>query len=70
MMSNRLSLSEDDLTDNEKTLIEYSFTLFDEKMEDIRLLKEELYRITIELANAKCYIEDIDNERKDKLNEK
>lgn len=64
MMCNILSLSEDDLTDNEKILIEQGFRLFNEKMEDIQILNDENRRISIELANMKSYLEDFDNERK------
>ena len=51
MMRNVLSLSEDDLTDNERILIEHGFRLFNEKMEDIQILNDENRRISIELAN-------------------
>jgi len=64
MMCNVLSLSEDDLTDNERILIEHGFRLFNEKMEDIQILNDENRRISIELANMKSYLEDFDNERK------
>ena len=64
MMCNILSLSEDDLTDNERILIEQGFRLFNEKMEDIQILNDENRRISIELANMKSYLEDFDNERK------
>ena len=63
-MCDKLSLSKEDLTDNEKTLIDTGFTLFDEKMEEIQILNSELRRISIELANMKSYFEDFDNERK------
>lgn len=64
MMCNILSLSEDDLTDNEKILIEQGFRLFNEKMEDTQILNDENRRISIELANMKSYLEDFENERK------
>lgn len=64
MMCNILSLSEYDLTDNERILIEHGFRLFNEKMEDIQILNDENRRISIELANMKSYLEDFDNERK------
>lgn len=68
MMCNKLTLCEEDLTDNEKILIDYGFTLFDEKLEDIKILKDEIYRISIELSNMKSYIEDVDEERKNLKN--
>jgi len=66
IMCDKLSLSKEDLTDNEKKLIDTGFTLFDEKMEEIQILNSELRRISIELANMKSYFEDFDNERKNK----
>jgi len=64
MMCNKLSLSKEDLTDNELTLISSGFELFDEKMEEIKLLNDELRRISIELANIKSYISDFDDDRR------
>lgn len=64
IMCNKLSLSEDDLTNNEKILIEFSYSLFNEKMGDIQILKDENRRISIELSNIKTYIDDVDEERK------
>ena len=63
-MCDKLSLSEEDLTDNEITLINSSYVLFEERMEDIRILTEENMRLSIELANLKSYLEDIENDKK------
>ena len=68
MMCNVLSLSEYDLTDNERILIEHGFRLFNEKMEDIQILNDENRRISIELSNMKSYLEDFENERKSNKN--
>jgi hypothetical protein len=59
MMGNKISVSLEDLTDNEKTLIEAGFDLFSEKMEDIKILNDEIRRISIELANLKSFNEDL-----------
>jgi hypothetical protein len=64
IMCDKLFLSKDDLTDNERILIEHGFRLFNEKMEDIQILNDENRRISIELANMKSYFEDFDNERR------
>jgi hypothetical protein len=63
MMSNKILVSVDDLTKNEKTLIEYGYSLFSEKLEDIKILEDENRRISVELSNLKSYIEDLDNDR-------
>lgn len=67
MMSDKLSLSIEDLTDNENTLIEFGFTIFMEKMEEIKLLNDEIRRISIELSNLKSYVEDLDQDRRDNI---
>jgi hypothetical protein len=63
MMSNRISVSVEDLTDNEVSIIEYSYTIFSEKLEDIKILEDENRRISVELSNLKSYVDDLDNDR-------
>ena len=60
MMVNRICVSLEDLTDNEKTLIESAYETFKEKLEDIKILEDENRRISIELANLKAYNDDSD----------
>ena len=64
MMCNKLSLSYEDLTENEIELINSGYVLFEEKMEDIKILNDDIRRISIELANLKSYIEDLENDKK------
>jgi hypothetical protein len=59
MMANKICVSLEDLTDNEKTLIEAGFDLFSEKLEDIKIINDENKRISIELANLKSFNEDL-----------
>ena len=59
MMGDKILLSQEDLTINEKTLIEFSYFLFTEKLEEIKLLNDENRRISIELSNLKTYLEDL-----------
>lgn len=63
MMADKISVSIEDLTDNEKQLIEFSYELFSEKLEDIKIANDELRRISIELANLKSYRNDFDRDR-------
>lgn len=60
MMANRICVSLEDLTDNEKILIESAYETFKEKLEDIKILEDENRRISIELANLKAYNDDSD----------
>jgi hypothetical protein len=51
-----------DLTDNELKLINESFELFSEKLEDIKILQDELKRVNIELINLKAMHDDSEND--------
>jgi hypothetical protein len=57
---NKLSLNKEDLTENEILLIETSYELFSEKLEDIKLLNEEITRLSVENSNLKSYQDDND----------
>lgn len=62
LLASKIIVSIDDLTDNEIKLIYESFDLFNEKLEDIQILKEEVKRLSIELANLKAMQDDSDND--------
>lgn len=65
LLANKITVSLDDLTDNELKLINESFELFSEKLDDIQILKDEIKRISVELANLKAMQDDSDNEYDD-----
>jgi hypothetical protein len=69
MMANKISVSLEDLTDNEKLLIESAYEVFKEKLEDIKILEDENKRISVELANLKSYNDDLDRDRWGKSDE-
>jgi hypothetical protein len=52
---NYLLIKKEDLTDSEKEIINYSFFVLKERLEDIKLLNDEVKRLNIELANLKSY---------------
>jgi hypothetical protein len=62
LLASKIIVSIDDLTDNESKLIDESFELFKEKLDDIEILKDEIKRISIELANLKAMQDDSDND--------
>ena len=64
MMSDKITVSIEDLTNTEVSLIDAGFTILEEKLEDIKLLNDEIRRLAIELANLKIYMEDLDKERR------
>ena len=57
---NYLLIKEEDLTETEKEIINYSFSVLKERLEDIKLLNDEVVRLSIELANLKSYNDDKD----------
>lgn len=57
---NHLLIKEEDLTETEKEIIDYSFSVLKERLEDIKLLNDEVVRLSIELANLKSYNDDND----------
>ena len=62
LLAGRITVSVDDLTDNEFKLINESFELFSEKLDDIRILNDELKRVNIELINLKAMRDDSEND--------
>ena len=58
LIINRVCISKDDLTDSEKEIIKIGYELFFEKLEDIKILNDELKRVSIELAKVKAYNDD------------
>jgi hypothetical protein len=57
---NYLLIKKEDLTETEKQIIDYSFSVLKERLEDIKLLNDEVVRLNIELANLKSYNDDKD----------
>jgi hypothetical protein len=55
---NYVLISKEDLTDIEEQIIDYSFQVLRERLEDIKILNDEVKRLNIELANLKAYIKD------------
>jgi pimeloyl-CoA synthetase len=53
-----ITVSVEDLTDNEKTLIKASFDLFEAKLQEIKTLQDEVKHLSINLANVKAMHED------------
>jgi hypothetical protein len=60
LMADHITVSVEDLSENEERLIEKSYSLFIEKMDDIKILNDEIKRISIELANLKSMHDDKD----------
>jgi len=65
LLADKITVSVDDLTDNELKLISESYELFSEKIDDIKLLNDQIKRISVELANLKAMHDDSDNDYDD-----
>ena len=57
LIADHITVSVEDLTDNELAIIEKTFELFEEKLEDLKIANDEIKRISIELANNKAMYE-------------
>ena len=51
----KIELVREELTDNEKMIIEFTYELFQEKLDDMKILKDEITRISVENANLKSF---------------
>lgn len=51
----KLEFLKEELTDNEKSIIEVTYNRFKEKLEDIKILEDEITRISVENSNLKSY---------------
>ena len=55
LVTGRITVSKEDLTKTEIEIIELGFDLMEEKLEDIKILKDNIKRLSIENANLKAY---------------
>ena len=60
LVTDRIKVSKDDLTENEIRIIEFGFELMKEKLEDLKILNDDIKRLSIENANLKAYNDDKD----------
>ena len=58
LVTEKISISKEDLTETEETIIDIGYNLLVEKMDDIKILKDELRRVSIDLANMKAFNSD------------
>ena len=51
----KIDFIKEELTDNENSIINVAYNLFKEKLEDIKILQDEITRLSVENANLKSY---------------
>ena len=66
LILSRVLIDKEELTDEESSIINFSYELFQEKLDDIKLLNNEIVRLSIELANLKSYNDNNDYDYEDK----
>ena len=54
LIADSVTISIDDLTESENAIIDKSYELFEEKMDDLKVANDEVKRLGIELANYKA----------------
>lgn len=54
LIADSVTISIDDLTESENAIIDKSYDLFEEKMDDLKIANDEVKRLSIELANNKA----------------
>jgi hypothetical protein len=58
LLADSIVVSVEDLQPSEITIIDRSFELFSEKLEDLKIANDEVKRLSIELANLKAMLDD------------
>ncbi len=56
----------EELTENEKMILELGYDLFQEKLDDMKILQDEITRLSVEIANLKSYNDNNDYDYDDK----
>jgi len=63
MLRQTISVSKEDLNENENTLICKSYELWSEKLDDLKIANDNVNRLNIELANYKAMYRNRDERR-------
>ena len=58
VITDQLCISPDDLSKTEIDIIDISFSLFKGKLQDIKILEDEVKRLSVELVNLKSSLDD------------
>jgi hypothetical protein len=61
----KIEFLKEELTNNEKSIIEVTYNRFKEKLEDIKILEDEITRISVENVNLKSYNDNKDYEEEE-----
>lgn len=62
LLADSISISVEDLSPNEEKLINESYILFKNKLDDMKDMSDEIKRLSIEVANLKAMQDDSEND--------
>ena len=65
LILSKVFIKEDDLTEEESLIIDVTYELFKEKLDDLKILQDEIVRLTIQNANLKSSMDNNDYEYDD-----
>lgn len=60
LLADKVSICVEDLNDIEMQLIKESFYIFNDRLQDLKTLQDEVKRLSIDNANLKAYQDDKD----------
>ncbi len=60
LVTGRIMVSKEDLTETEIKIIEIGFEMIEEKLDDLKILNDDIKRLSIENANLKAYSDNRD----------
>lgn len=65
LILSKVLIKEEDLTEEESSIIDVTYELFEEKLGDMKILQDEINRLSLELANLKASNDNSDYEYDD-----
>ena len=65
LILSKVLVKEEDLTEEESLIIDVTYELFEEKLGDMKILQDEINRLSLELANLKASNDNSDYEYDD-----
>jgi hypothetical protein len=70
LILSKVFIKEEDLTEEESHIIDVTFELFNEKLSDLKLLQDEIVRLSVENANLKASMDNNDYEYDEQKDDK
>jgi len=65
LILSKVFIKEEDLTEEESSIIDVTYEIFQEKLDDMKILNDEIVKLSVELANLKASNDNSDYEYDD-----